>query len=301
MEHVELLRYSPSKIKIVTHEGKKTAQLLCFNQIKKKDSRDEEKEEEKGEIESESTASECYRVPNPFFHSVPDVKELKELSNIQFRSVKEDLIYLEPKKNNILPDVHGLVQHNFILSPNKSKSLNNLLRNITAPSTSCSSSNKSEAQLKIENNICRAELEGLKISWHKIVEENMKLRQRIFEDEDLKKTKDQQPLHDKERMILKLEENITRLKEENIKYAQHLDNLKLNLSQTTSENKDFLDQNNVLKTEILNLENEKGEILKQNRKKEETTEERMSELAKCNEQIKILNLKLSDTINGHPV
>ena len=43
---VELVRYSPSKIKIVTHEGKKTAQLLCFNQIKKKDSREEEEKEE---------------------------------------------------------------------------------------------------------------------------------------------------------------------------------------------------------------------------------------------------------------
>ena len=73
---VELLRYSPSKIKIVTHEGKKTAQLLCFNQIKKKDSREEEEKEEKEEIESEFTASDCDRVPNPFIHSVPDVNEL---------------------------------------------------------------------------------------------------------------------------------------------------------------------------------------------------------------------------------
>ena len=299
---VELLRYSPSKIKIVTHEGKKTAQLLCFNQIKKKDSREEEEKEEKEEeveIESESTASDCDRVPNPLIHSVQDVNKLKELSNIQFRKVKEDSLSLKPKIN-ILPDVHGFVRNNFILSPNKSKCFNNSLRNIIATPTSCLSSN-SEAQLKIENNICRAELEGLKISWHKIVEENMKLRQRIIEDEGLKNTKDLQQLHDKEKMILKLEENITRLKEENINYAKHLDNLKLNMNQTTSENKEFLEQNNVLKSEILNLEIEKGEIFKNYRKKEETNEERMAELFKCNDQIKIINLKLSDTINGNDV
>ena len=296
---VELVRYSPSKIKIVTHEGKKTAQLLCFNQIKKKGSREEEEKEDKGEIESDSTASDCDRVPNPFIHSVPDVNELKELSKIQFKSVIEDSLYLKPKKN-ILPDVHGFVRQNFIPSLNKSKYFNNSLRNTIPIPTSCPSSN-SEAQLKIENNICRAELEGLKISWHKIVEENMRLRQRIIEDEELKKTKDQQPLQDKEKVILKLEENITRLKEENINYAKHLDNLKLNMNQTTSENRDLLDQNNVLKTEILNLEIEKGEILMKNRKKEETNEERMKELSKCNEQIKIINLKLSDTINGNDV
>ena len=43
---IELLRYSPSRIKIVTHEGKKTAQLLCFNQLKQIKSREDEKEEE---------------------------------------------------------------------------------------------------------------------------------------------------------------------------------------------------------------------------------------------------------------
>ena len=88
-----------------------------------------------------------------------------------------------------------MVQHNFILSPNKSKSLNNSLRNIIATSTSSPSSNKSEAQLKIENNICRAELEGLKISWHKIVEENM-----LREIKDIKEPYFQRemeiPLHD---------------------------------------------------------------------------------------------------------
>ena len=97
-------------------------------------------------------------------------------------------------------------------------------------------------------------------------------------------------------MISKLEENITRLKEENINYAKRLDSLKMNINQTTSENRDILMQNKVLKEEILNLEIEKGENLKNIKIKEETLEERMVELAQSNEQIKIINLKLSDTI-----
>ena len=89
-QDVELLRYSPSKIKIVTHEGKKTAQFLCFNQIKRKESREEEKEEEnKEELQTSPGVSDCDRVPRiPLIHSVPDVSDLKELSNIPFKNVK---------------------------------------------------------------------------------------------------------------------------------------------------------------------------------------------------------------------
>ena len=293
---VELLRYSPSKIKIITHEGKKTAQLLCFNQIKRKDSREEEKEEEKEELQTSPGPSDCEGVPRiPLIHSVPDLNELKVLSNIPFKNVKEDSHFWKPKKN-ILPDVHGFEQHNYILPPNKSKCLNKALSLRKVLTTSTCPASTSEVELKIENNICRAELEGLKTSWHKIVEENMRLRQRILEDEDLKKTKVEQPLDDKEGTILKLEENITRLKEENISYAKRIDSLKMTLNQTTSENRDILVQNKVLKDEILNLEIEKGETYKKIRLKEETIEERMVELAQSYEQIKIINLKLSDTI-----
>ena len=82
---VELLRYSPSKIKIVTHEGKKTAQLLCFNQIKRKESREDEKEEEIKELETSPVPTDCDKVPRvPLIPSVPDVNQLKEISNIPF-------------------------------------------------------------------------------------------------------------------------------------------------------------------------------------------------------------------------
>ena len=98
-QDVELLRYSPSKIKIVTHEGKKTAQFLCFNQIKRKESGEEEKEEEnKEELQTSPGVSDCDSIPRiPLIHSVPDVSDLKELSNIPFKNVKEDSHFFKPK------------------------------------------------------------------------------------------------------------------------------------------------------------------------------------------------------------
>ena len=99
---VKLFRYPTGKIQVVTHGGKKTAQLFCQPRKKQSNLQKQDKPPSCTEISSAYSTNMLEQMET--FSVVSNLSELSELSTLT--NIDEDLITLKMKPNNI-PQLHG--------------------------------------------------------------------------------------------------------------------------------------------------------------------------------------------------
>ena len=173
---VQLFRYSPSKLEIVTHGGKKTAQLLCFAPLGH-GRQEEEPEIVTNQVDSDHNDKSSYAKsealhrlgPAPAIQVVADIRELQELTTLI--GIDEDLITLQDCRKFKYADVHGF-HSTATCSPQRNKP------------------KKIKSQhFKILNNVNKnktgglnySDLEGERIETElkKVINENIHLRQQL--------------------------------------------------------------------------------------------------------------------------
>ena len=98
---VKLFRYPTGKIQVVTHRGKKTAQLFCQPRKNQNNLKKEEKFQSCTEISSAYSTNMFEQMET--FSVVTNLSELSELSTLT--NIDEDLVTLKMKPDNI-PQLH---------------------------------------------------------------------------------------------------------------------------------------------------------------------------------------------------
>ena len=173
---VQLFRYSPSKLEVVTHGGKKTAQLLCFAPLGHGRQEEEPKivtnqvDSDHNDKSSYAKSEALHRLgPAPAIQVVADIRELQELTTLI--GIDEDLITLQDCRKFKYADVHGF-HSTATCSPQRNKP------------------KKIKSQhFKILNNVNKnktgglnySDLEGERIETElkKVINENIHLRQQL--------------------------------------------------------------------------------------------------------------------------
>ena len=175
---VQLFRYSPSKLEIVTHSGKKTAQLLCFAPLGHGRQEEEPKivtnqvDSDQNDKSSHAKSEALHHPgPGPAIQVVADIRELQELSTLV--GLDEDLITLQDCRKFKYADVHGF--HNTTNGPpqrNKLKKIKSqhfkILNNVNKNKTG-----------GLNNSKMYLEVERIETELKKVVNENIYLRQQL--------------------------------------------------------------------------------------------------------------------------